>query len=100
MNDEDMGHGFFVPVIALYIVWQYKDEIIALNFQPSKWGLALVAVSGSMLILATLGAELFVARLSFVLTLIGMVWTLGGRPLLRKVAFLCFSCSSWFPSRQ
>src|SRR4051812_42748766 len=87
MNDEDMGHGFFVPVIALYIVWQYKDDIMALRFEPSKWGLVLVAVSGAILILATLGAELFLARLSFVLTLIGVVWTVGGRPLLRLVAF-------------
>ena len=24
-NDEDMGHGFFVPLVAGFIVWQRRD---------------------------------------------------------------------------
>lgn len=88
--DEDMGHGFFVPVIAGFIVWQRKDELLALDLKPNPWGLVLVAVSGILLLLATLGAELFTARLSFVFTLIGVVWTLGGTLLLRKLAFPLF----------
>jgi exosortase len=88
--DEDMGHGFFVPVIAGFIVWQRKDELLALDLKPNAWGMVLVAISGVLLLLATLGAELFVARLSFVFTLIGVVWTLGGTLLLRKLAFPLF----------
>ncbi len=90
LSDEDMGHGFFVPAVALFIVWQRREEILAVKRAPSLWGMALVAASGVLLVLATLGAELFTARLSFVFTLIGMVWTLGGRPLLRKLAFPLF----------
>jgi exosortase len=89
-NDEDMGHGFFVPLIAGFIVWQHREELMALKLQPSRWGLALVGVSGIFLIVATLGAELFTARLSFVFTLIGVVWALGGTTLLRKMAFPLF----------
>ena len=48
-----------------------------------RWG-------GLQLLLATLGAELFTARMSFVVTLIGMVWTLGGTQMLRKLAFPLF----------
>ena len=89
-NDEDMGHGFFVPVIAGFIVWQRKEELMALKLQPSRWGLALVGISGLFLLVATLGAELFMARLSFVFTLIGVVWALGGSILVRKLAFPLF----------
>ena len=28
-NDEDMGHGFFVPILAAYIAWQKRDEFLA-----------------------------------------------------------------------
>ena len=28
MNDESMGHGFFVPLIAGYIAYQDRDKII------------------------------------------------------------------------
>jgi exosortase len=37
-----------------------------------------------------LGAELFTARTSFVITLIGIVWTLGGTLILKKLAFPLF----------
>jgi len=87
VNDEDMGHGFFVPVIAGFIVWQRREELMAVKLKPNPWGMVLVGVSGLLLIVATLGAELFTARLSFVFTLIGIVWSLGGTPLLRKLAF-------------
>src|SRR5215831_413719 len=87
INDEDMGHGFFVPVIALFIVWQRREELLALKLKGNPWGLVLVLFSGCTLIVATLGAELFTARLSFLFTLIGVLWTLGGTLLLRKLAF-------------
>jgi exosortase len=65
-------------------------RLMALKLRPSQWGLVLVGVSGLFLIVATLGAELFTARLSFVFTLIGVVWALGGSILLRKLAFPLF----------
>jgi exosortase len=90
INDEDMGHGFFVPVIACLIVWQRREELLATKLKPTPWGLVLVGLSGVLLVVATLGAELFMARLAFVFTLIGVVWTLGGGILVRKLAFPLF----------
>ncbi|HXA50397.1 MAG TPA: exosortase/archaeosortase family protein [Candidatus Acidoferrum sp.] len=90
INDEDMGHGFFVPVIALFIVWQRREELLALKLKGNPWGMLLVLASGALLIVSTLGAELFTARLSFLFTLIGVLWTLGGTLLLRKLAFPLF----------
>src|SRR3984893_896159 len=90
INDEDMGHGFFVPVIALFIVWQRRDEVMALKLKGNSWGMLMVLASGGLLIISTLGAELFTARLSFLFTLIGVLWTLGGTLLLRKLAFPLF----------
>ena len=93
-EDPDMGHGFFVPVIAGYVVWQRREELLALTPKPNWWGALVVFWGGAQLLLATLGAELFTARVSFVVTLVGMVWMLGGTEILRKLAFplflLCF----------
>jgi len=89
-HDEDMGHGFFVPIIACYIVWQHREELLTLKLKPSLWGLVLVGMSSVLLIIGTLGAELFTTRLSFVFTLIGVVLALGGVPLIRKLAFPLF----------
>jgi len=89
-HDPDMGHGFFVPLIALFIVWQRRDELAAITPKPNPWGLVLVFFGGVQLITATLGAELFTARLSFLITLIGVILTLGGTFMLKKLAFPIF----------
>lgn len=86
-HDPDMGHGFFVPLIAGFIVWQRRDELAAVKPVPNAWGLVLVVLGALQLILGTLGAELFTSRLSLVVTLIGMVWFLGGNLMLKKLAF-------------
>jgi exosortase len=88
--DPDMGHGFFVPLIAGFIIWQRREDLAATKPEPNWWGLVVVAWGGLQLMLATLGAELFTARLSFIVTLIGMVWTLGGTVMLKKLAFPLF----------
>jgi len=89
-SDPDMGHGFFVPVIAGFIVWQKRNELLAIQPQPNWWGLAVVLIGGVQLIIGTLGVELFLARTSFVIVLIGVVWLLGGDWMLKKLAFPLF----------
>jgi exosortase len=89
-SDADMGHGFFVPVIAGYIVWQKRDELLAIKVQPNWWGLAVVVLGGAELLIGVLGAELFLSRTSFVIVLIGAVWLLGGDLILKKLAFPLF----------
>ena len=89
-SDPDMGHGFFVPVIAGYIVWLKRDELLAIKPQPNWWGLVVVVFAGVQLMIGTLGVELFLARTSFVIMLIGVVWMLGGDLMLKKLAFPLF----------
>ena len=89
--DPDMGHGFFVPLIAGFIVWQRREELMAIKPTPNWWGLLVVAWGGLQLLIATLGAELFTARMSFVVTLIGVVWTLGGTLMLKKTGLSAVS---------
>lgn len=86
-SDEDMSHGFFVPVIAAFIVWRRREELAATKARPTMWGLLLVGWGCIQLLLGYLGTELFTARTAFVVTLIGAVWMLGGPPFLKKLAF-------------
>jgi exosortase len=89
-SDDDMGHGYFVPAIAAYIAWQKKDEVAALVPKPNWWGLAIVLYGAFQLYLGTLGAELFLARTSLVISMIGIVLFLGGTEYLKKLAFPLF----------
>jgi exosortase len=89
-DDPNMGHGFFVPIVAGYIVWQKRRELLALEPSPNWWGLVIVGYAGLQLYVATLGAELFLARTAFVLSVIGTVLLLGGVGFLRALAFPLF----------
>jgi exosortase len=86
-NDEDMSHGFFVPLIAAYIIWQKRNEIAAMQLKPNWLGLLVVLYAGVQLLVATLGVELFLARTSFIIAIWGMVLLLGGWPLIRELVF-------------
>jgi len=86
-GDADMGHGFVVPVVAVWAAWRGRAKIAALQLRPSGWGIAVVAAAGVLLYLAEIGAGLFLASVAFVLALAGVVLGLGGFPLLRGLAF-------------
>jgi exosortase len=93
-NDSDMGHGFFVPLIAGYIVWQKREELEATPARPDWRGLLLVVWGAAQCLVATLGVELFLARSAMLLTLAGAIWTVAGTAWLKKLRFplllLCF----------
>jgi exosortase len=86
-DDPDMGHGFFVPVVAGFIAWQKRRELASLAPSPNWWGLAVVLYGAMQLYIATLGAELFLARTAFVISVIGIVLLLGGTAWVRALAF-------------
>ena len=87
MTDEDVGHGFFVPVVAAYVAWQRREEILALDYTPAWWGVAVMAWGAFQGYVGTLGAELFLQRTSFLVTLVGLLLVTGGTRLVRVLAF-------------
>jgi exosortase len=88
--DADMGHGFFVPLVSGLIIWQRKEELAAIKPKPNLWGLVLILFGAIMVIVGTLGVELFISRNAFIITLIGAIWLLRGTETLKKVAFPIF----------
>jgi exosortase len=86
-NDENMGHGFFVPIVAAIIVWQRRHKLAALPLRSNRWGLVLVIWAAIQAIIATLGAELFTARMAFIIALVGVVLYIGGTGWVRALAF-------------
>lgn len=89
-DDPDMGHGFFVPAIAGYIAWQLRDQLDNIPPAPNWWGLVIMGWAAFQLYIATLGAELFLARTSLVISIIGAVLLLGGTRYLKIFAFPLF----------
>ncbi len=86
-TDEDVGHGFFVPVVAAWIAWQRREQILSIKLQPAWWGVGIMAWGAAQGYIGTLGAELFLQRTSVLILLVGMLLVIGGTPLVRALAF-------------
>lgn len=83
MIDDDMGHGFFVPVVALYIVWLKRHELVACV--PNWWGLLLIVWAAMQLYVATLGVELYLARTSLILAIAGGILLIAGTENFKRL---------------
>ena len=86
-TDEDMGYGFLVPIVAGFIAWQRRGILAATPRQPNAWGLVLVVFAALEALAATLGAELFTARLAFIVALFGVILYLGGKRWVKELLF-------------
>src|SRR5690348_531425 len=64
-TDDDVSHGFFVPVVAGYIAWTRREALLAIKWKPAWWGVAVIAWAGLQGYLGMLGAELFLQRTAF-----------------------------------
>ena len=92
--DQNYSHGFFVPLIAGYLVWRKQEALRAVTVQPSSWGgllllLGLFALVGGQAIIIVGGSRgaLFLQGVSLILVLAGLVLLLAGRGILRILAF-------------
>ncbi|MEP7353320.1 MAG: exosortase/archaeosortase family protein [Acidobacteriota bacterium] len=90
MTDDDVTHGVLVPPVALFIAWQRRDKIMAIAWKPAWWGLALLVWGAAQAYLGVVGAELFLQRTAFLISLVGMLLVMGGTKLVKELAFpLC-----------
>ena len=83
----DYSHGFLVPFFAIFLLWDKRKVLSRTPVRQSWRGISLVVVAIVILILGVYGVDLFTARISFVLLLAGLIWTLLGGEMLRELRF-------------
>lgn len=86
-SDDDYTHGFLILPLALYFVWNDRERLRRLPTRPSGLGAGLLVVGLAMLVVGTVGAELFLQRSSIVVVVAGLVWLLLGWSWLGALAF-------------
>ncbi len=83
----DYAHGFLVPFFCAYVVWEKREAVRRTPLQPSWAGTGLVALGLLTYITGVYGAELFLARISGLMLLAGLIWAFAGLPMLRVLKF-------------
>lgn len=84
-EDPNYSHCFFVPIGCGLLLWMGRKSWMAVPWRPSVSGLLIVVAAVGMLVLGTLGAEIFLPRVSLVVLLGGLLVYFAGWPMLRAV---------------
>src|SRR5208337_2277122 len=86
-SDPNFQHGIFVPLFALFVLWQDRKKLEPIEPAPSWAGLPLVVLSLLVLGLGVMGAELFFSRVSLLILLAGLIILFQGWTFFRAVLF-------------
>lgn len=86
-RDPNFEHGIFVPLFALFVLWQDRENLKTIPTTPSWSGLPLVFLSLLMLVVGVLGAELFFSRTSLLVLIAGLIILFQGWTFFRAVLF-------------
>jgi exosortase len=86
-TDSEYSHGLICAPLAAAIVYSRRRELAGLRIDGRRAGLYGAAASAALLLLGTLGAEVFLTRASLLLFLASAIVFLFGWRHLRAVAF-------------
>jgi exosortase D (VPLPA-CTERM-specific) len=82
-KQEEYSHGYFIPLISLWLLWSRRQALVESRGQPSAWGLLAIAAGGVMLVIGELSAIMILVQLAFLVFLTGLVLCYGGISLMR-----------------
>jgi exosortase D (VPLPA-CTERM-specific) len=86
-HDPNFSHGFLVPLFSAYVLWRKRARLASISLKPSRTGLFILAFALCILIVGQLGAELFLARVSLLFALAGLIILFCGWPFFRAILF-------------
>jgi exosortase len=86
-HDPNYSHGFLIPLVSGYLIWQHRKTLALQKINPSNWGLLWVLFGLVMYVTANIAAELYTMRVSILVVLSGIVISLFGLPTFKIVLF-------------
>ena len=93
-SDPNYSHGFIVPVIAGYFLYERREELMKAEVAPANAGLMIIIFGLLQLCVGYLAFELYTMRSSFIVIFAGLILYFMGaavfRIMLLPVLYLFF----------
>jgi len=86
-NDPDYSHGFLIPFISLGFVWFRRNQIASIEMQPGYSGLMIMTTALMMYVAGSVGADMFLQRISLILMLSGILVFVAGWSMFKALLF-------------
>ena len=84
-TQEEYSHGFLIPIIAIWLLWQRRRTLSSSIGQPAWGGPLLILLAMSMHVVGQLSAMFILSQVAFIVVLLGIALSLGGYALLGAV---------------
>ena len=90
IDNEEYSHGWFIPLISAYLIWQKKDEIRVLPVEKPWPGVVLTLLGVAIYLLGEMSAITVIVMYSMILVLAGVTMSLVGWTIFKRIwiAFL------------
>jgi exosortase D (VPLPA-CTERM-specific) len=75
---EEYSHGYMIPAIALFLIWQQKDKLELISFGGSWAGIFLIVLGLFLYVAGSLGAVMDVVAYGFVFVIFGIFLSFTG----------------------
>lgn len=96
-RDENYGHGFFVPLISLYLIWLQRRPLWERGLQGSWWGIPILLIGIGLYFIGELATLYVVVHFSLWVVLIGLTLAAIGWEGIKIIAFPLFYLLAMIP---
>ena len=91
---EEYSHGYLIPLISLFLIWQKRYDLARTEMTGSWLGFGVLVFGLVMYVMGDLGTLYVIEHYAFVVVLFGLAWAVTGTRAMRflwiPIAFLVF----------
>jgi len=84
-NREEYGHGYIIPFITLFLIWQKSDQLEKMKFNGSWLGVVLTAAGLFLYYAGELSSLYTIIQYAFVVAVFGVALSLMGREAFKVI---------------
>ncbi|CAG7857754.1 hypothetical protein MCAMS1_02694 [biofilm metagenome] len=84
-KQEEYSHGYMLPLLTLYFIWQKKNIIVQSEFSPSWWGLAIILLALIVFVVGEISALYVLTQYALIIVLLGLAMAIMGWPAVKPV---------------
>ncbi len=82
---EEYSHGYMIPLVVAFLVWQRKDQLEKIQFSDSWVGVVIVLLGIGLYFLGELSTLYIIIQYAFLVTVFGIAFCMVGREGMRKI---------------
>ncbi len=84
-KQEEYSHGYMLPLLTLYFIWQKKNVIAQSEFTPSWWSLVIILLALIVFVVGEVSALYILTQYALIIVLLGLALAIMGWPAIKPV---------------